>query len=647
MKKIFKTTMAFVAAVSLLSLAGCSKAEKEDINPTFDGEAVKTQFSIAMPSQLKSKMSYATVQGSEDKTYFRGMSDIVIIPYLSATDRTTRLGDNITLMAGSMAKPTLAANTAANSIPNGELLANNNAVLFNDVTIPLRTSGFLFFGKATGADGYANGYLNATGLGNDNRASDIRFTPVRIKESLVTTKGEALVSYVNSIAAATAAAEDPIAALAWADCANVANNAHPWYSASLGQLYTNFVSLKPAASSYVLAAVQDLYSSVFAGSNKVALAIKAAILASAYVSDTNNDGVLEITDDLKNYPGGDNNFMPDGSAAMQWSEPEAPATYKQAVLQTSATNNDMTQDMEKIVYPASLWYTADCGLKAAKISLADEYKTDNATWDAILAKYTADAAKDGAGTAVTAATRSVAINDPIEYAVGRLDSKVNALSSEAYYDRKGVAVAIPTAGFQLTGVLIGGQKAVDYQFAPTGSDIWTIYDKEINANATASDQNGAVVYDALKVGQNVGYNYTLALPTAANEAVYVAFEFQNGTADDATATDFWGVDGVVKKGCKFYMIAQLAPNAATGVTGYDADDMNQVFKADHKTIANVTIAHGVADANGNGVVDVAEGDVAGFANAYVTIPDLRTPQLELGFSVDLSWQSGLTFEIEF
>ena len=32
-------------------------------------------------------------------------------------------------------------------------------------------------------------------------------------------------------------------------------------------------------------------------------------------------------------------------------------------------------------------------------------------------------------------------------------------------------------------------------------------------------------------------------------------------------------------------------------------------------------------------------------NAYVTIPDLRASKLQLGLSVDLKWQSGLTYNV--
>ena len=68
-----------------------------------------------------------------------------------------------------------------------------------------------------------------------------------------------------------------------------------------------------------------------------------------------------------------------------------------------------------------------------------------------------------------------------------------------------------------------------------------------------------------------------------------------------------------------------------------------MFKQDFNTIANFKIGVGTPDTNNDGVSDTP----GGFANAYTTIPDLRTPQLELGFSVDLTWQEGITFNVTF
>ena len=70
--------------------------------------------------------------------------------------------------------------------------------------------------------------------------------------------------------------------------------------------------------------------------------------------------------------------------------------------------------------------------------------------------------------------------------------------------------------------------------------------------------------------------------------------------------------------------------------------MNQVFKQDYKTIVNFTIKAGKSK---NDTSFPSGGNATGLGTAYNTIPDLRTPQLELGLSVDLTWQAGLNFNI--
>jgi len=609
---------AYVGAIALLSVLGFSACSSSDdattdggLTPQTTGEPVKTQFSISLPSQIGGmRMTASTVQDAGTVASFRGMSDIVLIPYLHATDRTNRLGANITLAAGSIIQPASGSSNQANSIPAGSLLANSTAVLYNDVTIPVGTSGFLFYGKATEKDGtnnYDNGALTAAGLTGE--ASGISFTPVQIQATPVTTKGEALAAYVTSIAQAKDATDENIT---WAACANSANSEKTWYSAGLGELYTNFTSMKAGGSAYVQAAVQDLYTSVKNNTDKVSVAIKNAI-TSTYASD-NGEGKLTFSADISGYPG-NNNGMPDGAAALSWSGNTASAV-------TSVTSS-YVQDMTKIVYPASLYYYVDSDVKTSITSQKDAYNGDD-NWTTILGKYTT-------GTSVTSTTRSVAIFKPIQYAVGRLDVKVNKLNETTYYDRRGDVIT-PTDGYTLTGVLIGGQKEVDYKFEQkSGSGVteYAIYDNVINTE----DANAVVTKT-----QDAGHNYTLALETAAEQDVYVVLEFVNN------GDDFMGIDGVVKKGCKFYMVGTLVPDAdETGKVSDVANTGKKVFKQDYTTIAKFTFGAGTADADHDGDSDTPEG----FANAYTTIPDLRTPELELGFSVDLEWKAGITFDVTF
>ena len=98
-----------------------------------------------------------------------------------------------------------------------------------------------------------------------------------------------------------------------------------------------------------------------------------------------------------------------------------------------------------------------------------------------------------------------------------------------------------------------------------------------------------------------------------------------------------------KNNCKFYMIARLDPKDSSTEASGQGNTGNNVFAQDFKTIANFSFGAGTADTDHDGAADTP----GGFGNAYVTIPDLRTPKLELGFSVDLHWQEGITFRHTF
>ena len=163
----------------------------------------------------------------------------------------------------------------------------------------------------------------------------------------------------------------------------------------------------------------------------------------------------------------------------------------------------------------------------------------------------------------------------------------------------------------MTGVLIGNQKTVGFDFKPLADDAktWTIYDSSHGEGADAA---------AVKKGSGnpaTPTAYTLALETEGAtsdpyETVNFAIELVNNSGDD-----FKGADGIVPAGGKFYLVGSLTSDA----------DHNKVFEQDHKTIAYVTINS--------------------LKSAYNTIPDLRSPKLEIGLAVDLQWQEGLVDDV--
>lgn len=264
--------------------------------------------------------------------------------------------------------------------------------------------------------------------------------------------------------------------------------------------------------------------------------------------------------------------------------------------------------LDKYVYPAALYYWTNTSCKVSDQQQSGNYDNPSYNdWSAIISNcYSGSDNKH-----VTATTQSVALVTPINYGVAQFKINVKFGNGElvdngANWPATGtpvgqISVSVPEDGMTLTGVLVGGQKNVGWDFAQLTSDNTekTIYD---NSHATTG----------VKAGTDATV-YTLALQTKGKEAAATeteqanfALEFTNNTGED-----FTGADGIVPAGGKFYLVGQLSTD----------DKHNYIFQQDYTTVANVTISS--------------------LKSAYNCIPDLRTPGLELGLSVDLKWQNGL------
>lgn len=614
MKKNFKyALLSAIAFVGAVSFSACSSSDEIVDNPDYNpvDNTVKTQFTIAFPGNVaKTRQSAATVQNAQTIASFRGMDNIILYPFATTgaenTDpiasTSTKLGDAIPLT--SIIKPSTL--TVSNSIPAATLTEASNSVLYNDVTIPVGTGSFLFYGKAidNGTDKFVNGALTMT-QGDPVQPANITFNPVQIYPSGTTasTVGAALATYLSSIAQATN----------WAECADETKSSEAWYNKSLGDLYTNFTSMHAGSSRTVQAAIQDLYATVKNNTDAVSIAIKNAITNSTYASVNGTTGLLDFEAAITGYPGDVN--LPDGAAMLTFDA--ASKTFTQVI--DGNGNTGITAKFIDYMYPASLYYYSNSGIKTSISSQLSQYDGTK-SWTTITNNYTS-------GTSVGTATRSVAILDPIQYAVGRLDATVQA-EAATLYDKKGEKYTLPTEGFTVTGILIGGQKQVKYDFTTNteATAIYTIYD-----NITES-QSGTTLSATTSESAP---NYTMALETEANKAVYVAVELVNN------GDYFQGVDGVIPKGCKFYLVAQLKPDEATNASTVGID---QIFKQDYITTVRFTIKAGVSKDDPS-FPGAGGGNTTGLGSAYNTIPDLRTPQLELGLSVDLTWQQGLQFDI--
>ena len=233
-----------------------------------------------------------------------------------------------------------------------------------------------------------------------------------------------------------------------------------------------------------------------------------------------------------------------------------------------------------------------------------------------------DASNLAAGwtASVQPTTRSIAMRQNINYGVANLATTVKC-GEASLPDNTDLTVtdpsefpgtvAVPEAGFTVTGLLIGGQPTkVCFNFQPSDDAFdYTIYDNNLT-NIVA--KNGAAST----------HNYTIVLPndkgrTATEQnTVNVAIELTNNSG-----VAFRGQDGIIPDGGKFYLVGQLDPkdHNVTNVAN------PAVFMSDYMTTMNLTIKS--------------------LKSAYNTIPDLRSTKLQLGLSVDLDWQAGLQFDV--
>lgn len=467
----------------------------------------------------------------------------------------------------------------------------NKAKVYEDVDIPLTTASFLFYAKskASGTD-FEVGALNASPADLDANPAGITFSLKQIQATGASKifedggAGKALLDYLTSVA-----------------CASDGDATTPkkWYEYTEGDdagmyaMFNTFTSMNGLSSFEVARVLTDLYKSLKPISSPIATAVKAAINNSTYATINGSDEVVLNTAslDLTQFPS--SYSIPDGAVNIRWD-----GTNHKFV---NGLYSNMAS-LEKYVYPAQLWYYVNSQIKTSNTSQKTAYESTSNAWSDILALHTN-------GIAVNTLTRAVAIQKPIQYAVARLDVqvKVNAASlvdNSDLAEGKATPVAC-SAGFPVSAILVGGQQQVKFDFTSNGGTEYTIYDNVMAINPLNAP-----------VGGYSTTNHTLVLENAQNQDVRVAVELTN-----TTGVDFYGYNNqLIPKGGKFYVVAEL-----------DADLANEtdkhVFMQDYTTTAKLTLKN--------------------LRNAYNTIPDLRTPKLELGFSVDLTWQTGHTYTVDF
>ena len=598
------------SAMLLASAAGFTSCSSDSIEPTdgsgATGQVVKTQFAINIPyggnsstNQAK-KVTRMTDEMTQQSGNFRGISDIVLLTFSDDPETAGTINADKPISIG----------TDGNAYSKDAYRR-----LYRDIEIPVGTSHMIFYGRAT----------------KENRDSEF-------KTGKITDKGDKTnltnISHeLNAISSAANFATDEDAKAIIKALNDIANakvtdgkdytwatigtepNLPTWLTEHekefLKTRYKEFITLKAGSITSVVAFINNLKAALVGETGGTTDLAEKKLTKEIY---DKCEAALTAIGSI-NFPG---KFkLPDGVATLSWTT--GGFAYNTPENVTIGTGNSI--NYQKICYPAELSYFVNTTTMVSDKDMSNLSEFPTYTDWTTKTQTGWDAKTSFAEKAVENSTRTVGLKDPVQYSVAVLKSTVrckeatledNAKEAGSFDENQ--QIPVPTDGFKVTGILIGGQPAsVDWKYEPkaTGESFAnTIYDNVMN---------GAPMYAKNETSAS-NANYTLVFDNKKSDTqspVYVTIELENNSDKN-----FYGKDGIILKGAKFYLVGQLDPKQ-TGLT--NPNSVNRVFVQDYVTTANFKIKD--------------------LKDAYNCIPDLRTSGINVGLAVDLSWKEGITFDV--
>ena len=563
-----------------LSFTACSSEEEVVVNnPTFDGTSVKTEFALNVPTKVATRQQKAITQ---DGTDFRGLNELYVAPFATA-----KQADN---------NPVKATDVKVGDVSLSTFTAFDHETAkdkwYNDITVPVGTNAFLVYAKATtNGTAAANGALEMTPADPFAGIEDLKFSLKAIDaEYDLAAEGKAITDALTALAATEGVPSAGVPACAWSAVKAEDNQLY-------AELYKNFSSLKAGAAKDVLAYLKTQLKPALIQNSGDANGIDVKLAAAI------DDAIAAIPETFPKAG------IPDGAAVLK---------CENGVFSYDVENfiTGEKWGANAFVTPAELWYRANTGIRVANEIKSTQVGTQD--WATFVGS-----AYQRADNMVKASTQSVALLNPLQYGVANLETQIKFAAENLVVTKKVVTnqatgettdetvESVPVNKLTLTGILVGDQKNVDWQFKPVAADpAVVVYDTDL-IKTTFDEKDFQTASQTL-----------VCETTEDKEYVNVALEFVNNTEKA-----FTGVDGIVPVGAKFYLIGKLdISEAAYNYTKKTTGNEKLIFEQDFKTIAKF-------------LINKLQG------TAYNNIPDLRSPELELGLSVDLEWQAGYEFEV--
>lgn len=600
MKKVkFFGLAGFILLASGAGFSSCSSDSADSTGGTgVAGQVVKTQFYLNIPYAGNEKGGNARVttrmsaNNTQKNNNFLGLADMEMFAFSETpssgvtSTRTIRIGDN-----------------------TGTSNNDDKRILYSDIAIPVGTTNMILYTRASKKSNTSTGTKKEFQVGSltnpyTNFTDEAKPTLSELKFNLETIhstndftaiQGSAILTKLNAIAQTKATVGG--ATIEWSKIGEASTGTQEEREI-LKKLYTNFVSLTAGSEKSVIRAIEDLKAAVetqqLADFSELTQAIK------------DNCTTTELNTEFPR-----NLNLPDGAAVLTFNSESKTFTYKEITAGVPTGSGNLV-DYKTITYPSELAYfvSSPVGTSSTKDKLADlpDYNAwlgNTADWN----EY---------GDVVKGNTTLVVLKEPVQYGVACLESKIKCATASLDDNAKQIikstannTLTVPEAGITVTGILVGGQpQGVEWNFEPASDAKFdhTIYDQDMNngiaAKTSATNPNYTLVLD----------NKNSSTTNAAQSKVYVTVELENNMGD------FYGKEGLIPKGSRFYLVGELDPTNKTTTT------VDHVFVKDHTTVANFTITS--------------------LKNAYNHIPDMRTSKINVGLAVDLTWQKGIEFNVE-
>lgn len=558
-----KTTMRHIVYYLLLGMmiTSCSMIDDdmpEQFNETTSSVSKQVDLLVSIGSgALKPSLAPALTHRAPT---FSAMDQLVAIPFHTSGAEVTASDEPLIDLVGA----------DEDNLSKKYDAEKYNTYYVNTCYLMTGTNRMLVYGKAKPAhddesyDPKVHGQLSALPT-TRKKTADIQFSLTSIRESTTPhADALALANYMTSIANTTG----------WSTTDNP----------TLKSYYLDFIRMGSEGAGLMSGAAANIKA--FVAALKTLLTGRNDALSTDIIAKIDGTNIGSNT-----YP--QSLGLPDGAAVIRW-------TGNKFEVRTTTTTLDNINGINRYTYPAELMFFVDSPIRTSANEVAKTvYQENTKTWSAFLND------NYNGSNAVTTDTKAVAVANPIQYGVAKLDLTLTGMSSTLRDAKDEVVPNTSMTTLPLTGVIIGGQHTVGFNMKPQGAQ---------------TDVDGRFIYETTVDATNLateGYKTsTLVLQSYDDEKVPVILEFENNTEHA-----FTGKDGTVYPGARFYLIAMADP-AGKGTGTY----AGRVFTQDYTTTMSMS--------------------VTSLAKAYTCMPDLLAPRLEVGVQVVTKWIQATTTNVE-